>query len=986
MKHFKEPQSKHRPISFWSLNDKLEKDELLRQIDTMKEAGWGGFFFHARGGLVTPYMEKEWLECLCATVEKAKKENMHAWLYDENCWPSGTAGHTIAKLDKSFRETHLFCSFDRPAHTPDCIEEMHVYRAECGPAFGAKNYRRTDLFAPIRRLAEITEKEAQAPLGEAERLVYIYVWRAPACNPRFGGVSYVDLMNPNMTRAFIDSTHEKYKAVCGDAFGKAVPGIFTDDITIKWDLYGMKRNAVPWTGALPEIFKARFGYALTLHLPDLFFDTETATKTRADYIKVINELFAENFVGVISEWCEENGMALTGHLMGNEGLYSDVMYQFYLMHYPATDHLSDALSGFTKHRRAASVAHQFGKEKVLCELYGGAGHELSFVGQRRLSDFLAIAGVTQLVPHISQYSMRGMRKRDHPPAFSYQNPAWKYTKPLSDYQARLSVYTSETAPIADVLFLDPIEGKYITAACYGSDAEQKRIIEYFSKTEEILLQTHVGFEYGSEYLLSRFGKAENGKLYLGNAQYRTVIVPYTVSLRQSTLRLLEAFAKQGGEVIVVGNLPALCDGESNGACQTALACAKVVPLQRLFDLLCQKGLSLTDEEGNVAIEVMLSVRRGEDASYALLLNRNERIPQMLTLSLEGENELSVLSLADGTSAPIYAQFKANKTIASIRINAGGSLLLSWKTVENIKNPFQNTEKTAPCTPFSLKNRFVLSKEWSLEADELNALVLDRFARAENGEPFGKIKEVTSLPVGTGFTLRTTFHNESWSGNAGKLAVECAENWNATLNGKSLPLCEGWYKDLCMGLFDISEAVREGENELLLSVKEGKRCDCESVFLLGNFSVYTEDGIRFLLKDGALRIFKENLTDEGMPFYGGNVILSKTFDLAPAHGSRYALRIGAIEGATAYVTLNGKLLRPTFETPYLCDITDALRCGQNRLEIHLIGTLRNLYGPHHFISVGNPPFVTPGLYGDPKSFTQIYHLIPFGIKNVSIDEI
>ena len=49
MKHFKDPQGKHRPISFWSLNDKLEKDELLRQIDTMKEAGWGGFFFHEIG-------------------------------------------------------------------------------------------------------------------------------------------------------------------------------------------------------------------------------------------------------------------------------------------------------------------------------------------------------------------------------------------------------------------------------------------------------------------------------------------------------------------------------------------------------------------------------------------------------------------------------------------------------------------------------------------------------------------------------------------------------------------------------------------------------------------------------------------------------------------------------------------------------------------------------------------------------------------------
>ena len=36
---------------FWAWNGKLEKDELVRQINVMKEMGLGGFHMHVRSGL-----------------------------------------------------------------------------------------------------------------------------------------------------------------------------------------------------------------------------------------------------------------------------------------------------------------------------------------------------------------------------------------------------------------------------------------------------------------------------------------------------------------------------------------------------------------------------------------------------------------------------------------------------------------------------------------------------------------------------------------------------------------------------------------------------------------------------------------------------------------------------------------------------------------------------------------------------------------------
>lgn len=76
--------NKYRPIPFWSWNEELNIDETKRQITLMHNAGLGGFFMHARGGLQTEYMGKDWFANVDASIEKAKSFSMDAWAYDEN--------------------------------------------------------------------------------------------------------------------------------------------------------------------------------------------------------------------------------------------------------------------------------------------------------------------------------------------------------------------------------------------------------------------------------------------------------------------------------------------------------------------------------------------------------------------------------------------------------------------------------------------------------------------------------------------------------------------------------------------------------------------------------------------------------------------------------------------------------------------------------------------------------------------------------------
>ena len=182
----------YRPIPFWSWNDRLEPEELRRQVRKMHEAGMGGFFMHARGGLETEYMGQDWFHAIEASMDEAKKLGMHAWCYDENGWPSGFAGGELLKNPENL---------------------VHFLRFEKKPNFDASALGVYVLEGShLRRL-----------LG-AEDGVSEYLCVYDCQNP-----SAVDILNPRVTDAFLALTHEKYYARLGAEFGRGISGFFTDE-------------------------------------------------------------------------------------------------------------------------------------------------------------------------------------------------------------------------------------------------------------------------------------------------------------------------------------------------------------------------------------------------------------------------------------------------------------------------------------------------------------------------------------------------------------------------------------------------------------------------------------------------------------------------------------------------------------------------------------------------------------------------------------
>lgn len=291
---FGRPGKEYRATPLWSWNNKLDKTELLRQIDELRAMGFGGFHMHTRVGLDTEYLGAEFMSMVRACVDYARDHaDMFAWLYDEDRWPSGFAGGKITEDHEEFRCRHLLITpwkYGDPEHpgflgTPRS-NSAEARRSELGQLLARYAIRLDEdgYLVESRRLRD-DEKDV---VSDDEDLWYVYE-ETNAPSEWFNGSHYVDTLNKDAMRAFIATTHESYKAAVGDEFGKTVPAIFTDEpqFAMKKRLTHARGKAdvfLPWTRDLVETYAGQYdGSDLFAALPEIVWDAHTPSKTRYNF-------------------------------------------------------------------------------------------------------------------------------------------------------------------------------------------------------------------------------------------------------------------------------------------------------------------------------------------------------------------------------------------------------------------------------------------------------------------------------------------------------------------------------------------------------------------------------------------------------------------------------------------------------------------------------------------------------------------------------
>lgn len=982
---FKNPPAQYRPVSFWSWNDRLDNQVLKEQIHAMAQQGWGGFFMHARGGLETAYLSDEWMDSVRNCVREAKKLGCAAWLYDEDTWPSGTAGCTVPRLKKDYRETHLFVARGEIPHHPDDVKIFRVYRARKEYGVKAGYYRVNSLDYTLKDFTEIPLEEAEKDRENAV-VLYFYQWTAPLTNGRFRGASYVDLMNPEATRAFIEATHEKYKTACGEEFGDTVPGIFTDDLTVVWNILGMKKDALPWTEKMPEIFKDRYGYDLLDFLPHLFYRLEGYEKVRYDYYRLVNRLFAENYTKVIYDWCGRNRLKSTGHLMGDGRGYIDFAQHYEYMQYPGTDHLGFECDDFVDHRLAQSVADQLGRERTVCEAFAATGQNFTFEEQKWVSDWLFINGVSLLTIHISAYGMRGERKRDCPPAISWQQPWWEYNHLIAGYQSRLCYALSQGSRITDLLVIHPAES---VGMAYSPLNPQKadKITGDYVKCLHLLMENNFDFELGSEELMGKHGEVKDGKLFIGKAGYSAVLIPEVLTLRASTRGLLSQFSEAGGRVLVLGKMPERTDGVLlPGQGKPLPGLKQMVSYKLIQDLerTIQKTFDVRLEDGSPASQILRHARNIPDGILCFLANHDLDHAYAARVSIKGCWNVTALNLLNGEEHALDVKTDEQKTEFIYAFAPCGSVLLKLR----------KRKKDETGSPYAAKAAseqiLALHGEWKAKLLERNVLVLDRCSYSVENMPFSKEEYFLKVQQAlserkSAFTVRYRFGAAAWNGQSGFLVLEEPHRFTIRVNGKPISYADcGYWKDAAFKKIPLDGLIREGENTVELSAEWNDGIHNEAVFITGGFDVKPVSFSEFAIAPVGARKFKENLTEEGCPFYAGNVELTTEVELDKLPGTRYLLRFKEMDAVMAEIFVNGESCGPILWKPYQADITRYLRQGSNVLTLRLVNSLHNLLGPHHADWIEKKRWVPPARFVDYENWSESYYLRPFGVKSVSIE--
>ena len=936
-KEFKEPSVYDRPAPFWSWSDKLENEELLRQIDEIADKGWGAFFMHSRVGLVTEYLSKDWFEKINLCVEKAAERNVLAWLYDEDKWPSGYAGGEVAVCEE-YRNRALVLLRENQIEENDTIFAEHEYG-------GIKYF--------IAKRVSSTGKL------------------------QFNGTSYVDLMNPKAVRKFIECTHERYKKNCGKYFGKEIPGIFTDEpCYLMFNDYSVP--VLPWSEVLSDFFTAEKNYDIKDYLAELFFDLGDYQKIRYDFFDCASRLLLNSFTKQYYDWCSENNMKFTGHFMAETALtYStqwcgSIMPHYEFMHMPGIDKLSRDTTITVAVKQLTSVSEQLNKERALCEVFGCIGQQSAFAERKWIADWEAVLGIGYVNQHLSLYSMKGERKRDYPANLFFQQPWWDNEKVLADYISRLSYLAALGTRDVKVLVIHTLGSAWCEYNPVSKNLTGFDYSAFFQQLTDSLIEEKIDFHYGDEGIIKNHAYIENGKITIGDYSYTHILVPAALTLKQSTVDLLK---HTDGKVIFITPVPERIDGAKSENIIPENA-AVVNSIDEAKSLLT-RNIKITDRlSGKNAKKVMCSSKTDGTDRVVLVVNNEETREVSVRISIPETRTPYVLDMMSGEIFACRYRFEDGAAVIDAKMFAKGSVAFlftdekmdakprsyfetgilfdrRFRTVEKIKD-FDISVSQPNLLAVNDASLYIDGK--CITYDAPISLGWQTFYDTKDGTPFEAIYKFNCISVPCGKVC---------------MAIEAAQYLECiTINGhKTEPMRKSGEKnvydpsvnflDSSIVKIDISKYISEGENIVRIKGKKVNNVvspgfhirannendsynttEFESIYIIGDFSVESDNDIKFSISGEKQKLDPCDIVKCGYPIYAGKIVLERDIIISK---EECMLRLNNVYAASAEIKIDGEIVSTQFLKPLIVDVGNY--SGEHHLSIELSNTLFNLMGPN-----------------------------------------
>lgn len=1011
---FKEPTAEFRAAPFWAWNCELNKDLLEKEIEYMKDMGFGGYHIHPRVGFATPYLSDEYMDLVKACIEKGRKEDMLTYLYDEDKWPSGYAGGFNTK-DIEHRQKMIFMTLtpyddgtlvterDKANSTKKLPESKYIFVA-CHDVLLNEEYK----LVSYKRI----NIEDDVPEGHDKMFSYI---EYAITTPGFNNQSYCDTLSKETIESFINITHEAYKKNVGDEFNKLVPSIFTDEPNFRPKRPLAHANdrtgaIMPYTTDFKDSFIKAYGFDIEDHLPTLVWENADGTPSRERYLyhDHVAERFASAFCDTIGEWCNKNDILMTGHLLEEATLSSqsfnvgDAMRGYRGFTLPGIDMLCDHQE-LTTAKQAQSAAHQYGREGVMSELYGVTNWNFDFRGHLLQGNWQAALGVTLRVPHLFWVSMKGEAKRDYPASIGYQSPWYKEYKHIEDHFARINTVMTRGTPDVKIGVIHPVESLWL---CTGPNdqtiSKRNSLDSTFEDLTSWLLNSMYDFDFICEATLPDQHKKTDVGFNVGEMTYDTIVVPPMDTIRKTTLDALREFSAHGGKVILLGNAPKCVDAVLSSEPKEFFDTCTVIPFERgeIYSALdSDKFIDIAHKNGRSYYGIIHQVRNDGDKKNVFICNlekaRNYDVAPVsdLTVTINGEWSVDEYETMSGEKRHLAVYYKDGKTMFNWLHHADASLLLeltpgkdeSGKGFVFEQKEFQKAEYPSHAASFKLSepNVLLLDKaefsvnggDWHGETEIIKA---NQIIRTELGLQIldGHMAQPWLVPIDKDpkakVSLRYTFDSDIEYQNA-RLALETPEYVTLTLNGEPVDMTvNGWYIDEDSIKTVTLPTIKKGTNVLVADLRVGDATSIEAMYLLGDFGI-EHHGYYSKLTSLPEKLYFDNITSQGLPFYGANIEYTIKFN----GGGKKHVEVSKYRGATIKVILDGKTVG-YIDTPphrlYLGELEDK----EHTLTLVYYGTRMNTLGQLHNVDDNIPWANSRSWKVSGRFFTNEYMLYPQGI--------
>lgn len=613
---FRNPEAKYRPfVRWWWNGDKVNADELRRELHLLKDAGIGGVEINPVGfpggadDLGIPsisWLSEEWINMLKVAFDQASKLDMTCDLIVGSGWPFGGEF-----LEGDERGQVMVIGVEKVTGPQEYTTSVFSLLKEADPAI-SKPYsgRIPHLISlqlvpdPVGSLDEvidlsdkINEKEAftvQIPEGK-------YALYALVRIDSFGAVISGAPGAQGPTLNHLDSTAvKKYLNHMSDAIqaqlgplAQYIRSLFTDS---------MELEGANWSSDFAAEFKKRRGYDIMPYLQYTMFKTggmgnvldyhygvemtpafkEMIDRMRYDVELTKAEMFRDRFTIPYTNWCRQLGVKSRAQAYGRgffpleSGMYYDIpegesWTTNWLQHRIGEEMSNEeyrAGRAYTMvNKYITSAAHLTGKRLISAEEMTNtyrvfnATPEFLKIG----SDQNAQVGITHSVWHGFNYS---------PPEapfpgwvrygsyYSEKNNWWRYFNCLNTHRARVASQLQNADMYADIAILMPVSDMWTTMGMQNEPFPSSINKPYQSLVWEAMNKNGNGTDYISEPLICA-STISDGMLHYGPRSYKNLFLVGVESMNPETLAKLYEFAQQGGRIFCVETVPCKSLGWNN---------------------------------------------------------------------------------------------------------------------------------------------------------------------------------------------------------------------------------------------------------------------------------------------------------------------------------------------------------------------------------------------------------------------------------------